>query len=201
MGVALLAFVAVVAALVASTASADVEDGSSRFVTEPSSGLLDSMSTTPRKDCNGNGIPDSVDIQRGYVSDINKNGVIDECDPDKVLARRTRTGNQWWRAADVSDRVYFSVTYTTLPPVTIRYTVPPSGGAVALDLLDDAGATLGVLVRRHQENGPYIIEWDRRVKGVAVGPGEYTFRLDDEWQEPSSAPGLVHALVGPYGMR
>jgi hypothetical protein len=175
--VAVLAFVAVFAAFLPPPAPTGADVGSPGFADELPGDVLDHMRTIPLKDCNGNGIPDSVDIQRGYASDINKNGRIDECDPDKAVARRARTGNQWWHAADVSDSVYFSVTYTILPPVTIRYTVPPSGGAVTLALLDSAGATLGELVHRHQENGPYIIQWDRRVKGIAVGPGEYTFRL------------------------
>jgi len=36
----------------------------------------------PSGDCNGNGIPDSCDIDSGISFDLNNNGVPDECDPD-----------------------------------------------------------------------------------------------------------------------
>jgi hypothetical protein len=36
---------------------------------------------TPPLDCNGNGIPDQIDIANGISTDCNSNGVPDECDP------------------------------------------------------------------------------------------------------------------------
>jgi hypothetical protein len=36
---------------------------------------------TPPADCNGNGIPDQIDIANGTSTDCNLNGIPDECDP------------------------------------------------------------------------------------------------------------------------
>lgn len=35
---------------------------------------------TPMEDCNGNGIEDSLDIAYGSSSDVNKNGIPDDCE-------------------------------------------------------------------------------------------------------------------------
>lgn len=37
---------------------------------------------TPMRDCNRNGVEDAVDIATGYSTDVNGNGIPDECEPD-----------------------------------------------------------------------------------------------------------------------
>jgi hypothetical protein len=138
---------------------------------------LDRLRTTRVGDCNGNAIPDSVDIRAGFSQDVNHNGEIDDCDTDDEVAEQARSGGKWWRYADSPDSTYFSVTHSGVPRITIRYTVPPLGADVSLTVHDEAGAELGALVNQHQDNGPYIIQWDRKIRGQGLRPGTYTFRL------------------------
>jgi hypothetical protein len=128
-------------------------------------------------DCNGNGIQDSLDIARGFASDINRNGHIDECDPDSLVAHKALTGNRWWRFADIPDTSHFAVVHGYTPRITIRYTVPPTGASVRLSVLDSTGTQIVNLVSQTQANGPYVLQWDRTVRGQALKPGSYTFRL------------------------
>lgn len=128
-------------------------------------------------DCNGNGIRDSIDIVRGFADDSNHNGEIDECDSDSLLAQRALTGERWWRFADLPDTSYFSVSHGYTPRITIRYTIPPSGAAVRLSVLDSTGSQLVNLVSQSQPNGVYVLQWDRKVRDQALKPGTYTFRL------------------------
>lgn len=39
-------------------------------------------------DCNGNGIGDSTDIAERMEDDVNRNGIIDFCDPDSMVRMR-----------------------------------------------------------------------------------------------------------------
>jgi len=41
---------------------------------------LDTVLNTNPADCNGNGIPDSLDIASGFSTDVNGNGIPDECE-------------------------------------------------------------------------------------------------------------------------
>jgi hypothetical protein len=128
-------------------------------------------------DCNGNAIPDSIDIAEGYAQDVNHNSVIDDCDPDEAVASAARSERPWWRYSDSQDSSYFSVHHSTIPRIIIRYTVPPSGALVLLAVYDSNGHNLGMLVNHFQDNGPYTIAWDRKLAGIPLKPGIYTFRL------------------------
>ena len=150
---------------------------SNEFSDEMGSRDMARLYSTPVHDCNGNAVPDSVDIKEGYARDVNRNGIIDDCDPDDEVAREARSGSRWWRYADIADSSYFAVVHGSVPMITIRYTVPPSGADVYLSVVDSSGSRQVVLVDRHQDNGPYIIEWDRKVDDKPLRPGIYTFRL------------------------
>lgn len=48
-------------------------------------GALDALAA-PRADCNGNGVEDAVDIALGFSSDLDGNGIPDECEARACIA-------------------------------------------------------------------------------------------------------------------
>ena len=48
-------------------------------VTAPDSTTRPAYITSTYNDCNGNLIPDACEIAHGWVADVNRNGIPDEC--------------------------------------------------------------------------------------------------------------------------
>ena len=164
----------------AETASAQLQPSparSAQLSEEVSEEQMMRLRSARDKDCNGNGIADAIDIARGFALDTNHNGTIDECDTDSTVAHNAEIGFFWWRHADQDTGAYLSVVHGFTPRITIRYTVPKPGADVALTVQDSTGTTVVGLVRQFQANGPYIIQWDRSVRGKPLAPGTYKFRL------------------------
>lgn len=128
-----------------------------------------------RPDCNGNGIPDSVDIARGYAEDENHNGVIDDCEPDSVVHSRIKDGS-WRRAAFAVDTSFFAVRQS-ITVVTIDYTVPMGGDRVRLVIKSPHGGIDVSLVDRVQESDSYEVTWTRNPGSAAFPKGEYAVEL------------------------
>jgi len=128
-------------------------------------------------DCDGNGLPDSVDIAEGTANDANHNGWIDECDADTTLevVRRPEEWRNWRLAADTS---FFSTHHQANQTIEVRYTVPRAGADVRLTVEQPSGATLRRLVQTRQASGAYLVSWDKRDgHDTLMPPGRFAVRL------------------------
>ena len=136
-----------------------------------------------RQDCDGNGVPDAIDIREGTEDDLNHNGVIDACDPDTALPANPH--NQSWRALGAAeDTSFFWVGFQHRPiedggeVVAIRYTVPLEGAHVRLDVFDSRGFLVATPMNARQDAGAYESVWNRvGVDGKVLKPGIYRLRL------------------------
>lgn len=67
----------------------------------PSEGCTGEVLVTEGPDCNGNGVPDEIDIASGYSLDLNGNLVPDECEgPTECLGDANCDGTVSWRDID-----------------------------------------------------------------------------------------------------
>jgi hypothetical protein len=133
----------------------------------------------PPGDCNDNGLPDSIDIAQHMEDDVNGNGIADYCDPvDSVRYSNNRFDGTWQEMHNARGASYFRVRHNPFG-ITIRYTVPPGGARVTLDLLNARNHVLGVIHAARDTSGAYEINWDKTLGGSdePVSPGRYTFRL------------------------
>jgi flagellar hook capping protein FlgD len=139
-----------------------------------------------RQDCDGNGVPDAVDIREGTEEDLNHNGVIDPCDPDTSLP--SNPNNQSWRALrTAADTSFFWAGFQNRPVadggriVAIRYTVPLEGASVRLDVFDSRGFLVATPVSTRQDAGAYESAWNRTgADGRVLPAGMYRLRLTVE---------------------
>ena len=131
------------------------------------------------RDCNGNGVADSVDIAEQTADDVNGNGAVDECDPDEAFnAHRYEYRDAWKGAKDLPDTSFFWSAHYPKRVVHFRYTVPPNGARVTLRVRNSSGQIINTLVNAKQPNGAYSLTWDRRSQhGILAPPGLYRFEL------------------------
>jgi len=133
----------------------------------------------PPGDCNDNGVPDSIDIAQRMEDDVNGNGIADYCDPvDSVRYSNNRFDGIWQQMHNVRGASYFRVRHNSFG-LTIRYTVPPGGAHVTLDVLNARNQILGVIHAARDTSGAYEIDWDKTMgnSDEPIAPGSYTFRL------------------------
>jgi hypothetical protein len=136
-----------------------------------------------REDCDGNGVPDAVDIREGTEDDLNHNGVIDPCDADTSLPSNPH--NQSWRAfKTAADTSFFWAGFQSRTVaeggriVAIRYTVPLEGASVRLDVFDAHGVLVATPVNARQDAGAYESAWNRAgTDGKVLPAGMYRLRL------------------------
>jgi flagellar hook capping protein FlgD len=133
------------------------------------------ISTIPRPsplDCDGNFIPDSLDIAEGFAVDSNHNGVPDTCEPDTTLL--WSVASERWRD---QDSVFFSSAYLRSQSVLVRYTVPKQA-KVRIEIRSAKGDSIRVLCDGSRARGAYEEHWDRRGDdGRLVSAGAYEIRL------------------------
>jgi FlgD Ig-like domain len=124
-------------------------------------------------DCDGNFIPDSLDIAEGFAVDLNHNGVPDSCEPDTTLLGSV--ASQRWRDQDT---VFFSSAYLRSQSVLLRYTVPQPGAKVAIEIRSAQGDSVRLLYQGTRARGAYEEHWDRRNdEGRLVSAGPYEISL------------------------
>jgi len=124
-------------------------------------------------DCDGNFVPDSLDIAEGYAIDSNHNGIPDSCEPDTTLL--WSTASQRWRDQDT---VFFSSAYLRGQSVLLRYTVPKSKAKVRIEIRSAAGQLTRTLFVGDRVRGSYEEHWDRRNDaGKLVSAGAYDISL------------------------
>ena len=136
-----------------------------------------------RQDCDGNGVPDAIDIREGTEEDLNRNGVIDPCDPDTNLPSNPH--NQSWRAfRNAADTSFFWAGFQNRPVddggrrVAIRYTVPLEGASVRLDVFDAHGFLVATPWNARQDAGAYESAWNLTdARGRILPAGIYRLRL------------------------
>ena len=140
--------------------------------------------TPEREDCDGNGIPDVVDLREGNEDDVNGNRVPDPCDRDTSLLAHPQN-TRWKLYALRPDTSFFWTGYQRRARaeggevVAVRYTVPLGGAEVRLDVFDARGAVVVTLVNKRQDSGAYETAWHRdRPDGKEAAPGAYRLRLD-----------------------
>lgn len=124
-------------------------------------------------DCDGNFIPDSLDIAEGFAVDLNHNRVPDSCESDTTLL--WSVSSQRWRD---QDSVFFSSAYLRSQSVLLRYTVPQGGAKVAIDIRSAKGDSVRLLYQGTRARGAYEEHWDRRNDGGRlVSAGAYEISL------------------------
>ena len=125
-----------------------------------------------RFDCDGNFIPDSLDIAEGFAVDKNHNGIPDSCEPDTTLLWSFMS--QRWRG---QDSVFFSSAYQRGQSVLLRYTVPKQA-KVRLEVRSANGTLVRLLDDGMRARGAYEEHWDRRNdEGRLVSAGAYEIEL------------------------
>ena len=125
-----------------------------------------------RFDCDGNFIPDSLDIAGGFAVDLNHNRIPDSCEPDTMLL--WSVASQRWRD---QDSVFFSSAYLRGQSVLLRYTVPKQA-KVRLEIRSASGDLVRLLDDGNRARGAYEEHWDRRnEEGRLVPAGEYEVQL------------------------
>ncbi len=124
-------------------------------------------------DCNGNAIPDSIDLARGYAQDEDHDGTIDLCFADSAIAESQ--DNKLWQIK--TDSSYFAVIHLFDRTILIRYTVPSDDAHVRLVLSGPPRVADTLLVNSYLPSGPYLLHWNRELRGRPAPPGEYTFTL------------------------
>jgi len=134
------------------------------------------IATIPRPsplDCDGNFIPDSLDIAEGFAVDRNHDGIPDSCEPDTTLL--WSVASQRWRD---QDSVFFSSAYLRGQSVLLRYTVPETQAKVRLEVRSAKGDAVRVVFDGSRGRGAYEEHWDRRNdQGRLVSAGAYEIRL------------------------
>jgi hypothetical protein len=144
--------------------------------------LLPSRKPYSFPDCNGNAVPDSVDIAEGTEDDVNHNGILDDCDPDTNLCVRYNRNNcrdGWKGLANSPDTSYFHVAHAGNGTVIIQYTVPPGKHLIRLEAIPTDGYGATVIKTLSQSSGPYSFPWDKcdPMTHVKLPNGLYTIRL------------------------
>ena len=136
-----------------------------------------------REDCDGNGVPDVIDIREGTEDDVNPNRLIDVCEPDTNLPANPHN-NQWRALRTAQDTSYFWTGFRNRPHddggeiVAVRYTVPGEGEHVRLDVFDARGFLVATPVNAEQDGGAYESAWNRAdADGKVLKPGMYRLRL------------------------
>lgn len=132
-----------------------------------------------RRDCNGNGLRDSIDIADGTAEDANQNGVIDACDPDEAVFNLANHDSAWFRHSEQNPGTsYFAASFQRGHAIRIRYTVPAPGGRIELDVLDDRGRRIHRLQNARMLPGHYELSWDLTDReGEPFPHGRYVLRL------------------------
>ncbi len=120
-------------------------------------------------DCNGNSVPDSLDIATHTVPDHNSNGIPDTCEGLQATDVVPEPGN--WQLAQNAPNPFN-------PATRIRFAAPPDGGAVRLSIFD-VGGRLVRTFRKTAVGGSDAFLWDgTNEHGVAEASGVYVYRLD-----------------------
>ena len=124
-------------------------------------------------DCDGNFVPDTLDIAEGFAVDSNHNGVPDSCEPDTTLLGSL--ASRRWRD---QDSVFFSSAYLRGQSVLLRYTVPESEAKVRLEIHSAGGVLVRTVFAGDRQRGAYEEHWDRRNDaGKLVSAGAYGILL------------------------
>lgn len=121
-------------------------------------------------DCNVNGVPDSLDLVQGTVTDLNHNGIPDVC--------------EGFRTSDVAPPPTSFALLQNLPnpfnpSTTIHFEVPSPGAYVLLRVYDARGRVVRTLFRGYATPGQGTSTWDGKDDGgTSVASGTYYYRLE-----------------------
>lgn len=128
-------------------------------------------------DCNNNSIADSLDIASHVAADVNRNGLIDECDPDTAV-RDSTLSNTWRTNATTRAVPFFRVRHTLGGTVDIDYTVPGDTARVSLRMMGKDGRVVHSFVDGRVPGGAYSIVWRRiDAQNRVIPPGRYAISL------------------------
>jgi hypothetical protein len=124
-------------------------------------------------DCNVNAVPDTLDIQNGTSTDINGNGIPDDCED------LTAVDDGGAPPAGPAFELYPATPNPFNPETTIRFESPASGEHVRLAVYDAAGRFVRTLVDGAVGAGTQAVTWNARDEaGQRVASGVYYVRLD-----------------------
>ncbi len=131
-------------------------------------------------DCNGNGVGDSQDIADDTSSDINGNGIPDECEEGVVGV--SSPGGPSVAIARVAPNPF------SLSGVTEIAFRASRGGRTRLSIYDVDGREVRRLLNRVVQIGEHRVRWDgRTADGRPVAPGRYWARV--------TGPGLQETIA------
>ena len=124
-------------------------------------------------DCNVNTIPDTLDIQNGTSTDVNGNGIPDECED------MTAVDDGGAPPAGPALELHPATPNPFNPVTTIRFESPASGTEVRVAVYDAAGRFVRTLLDRPVSAGTQAVTWDARDEaGQRVASGVYYVRLE-----------------------
>ncbi len=147
-----------------------------------------------RFDCNGNGVPDDMEIAQGQALDLNGNGIPDECEPTAPASAPNHGGREQVASVELGVTPNPSRGGTTL---VLRL---EAEGRVRIGLFDVAGRNIAQIFEGSLNAGEHRIALKNRP------PGIYFVRLD--WEGGTAAgqsslfsePGLTDALRTESGL-
>lgn len=119
-------------------------------------------------DCNGNGVPDSLDIANGTSQDNNHNGIPDECEG---LASAPEAHNVLTPAMSNSPNPFRGSTQ-------IQFEMPQAGGRASVLIFNAGGQLVRTLLDSAVQGGHNQVVWDGKDdRGRSAPDGMYLYQL------------------------
>ncbi len=122
-------------------------------------------------DCNGNAVADPIDISSAFSTDMNQNGIPDECEPLTTSIQQPNRGS-------TGSTLHSNEPNPFNPSTVIAFDLAV-GGEVTLSIYDVTGRRVRHLLNRSLPAGSHKVAWDGTDgKGRQAAGGVYLYRIE-----------------------
>lgn len=130
-----------------------------------------------RSDCDGNGIPDTVDIRAGATADANQNDIDDWCDPDSVVRAAAQDTVAWTRKALAGSALSLWTRYSRSDHIDIRVVTPSPHTFMTVGLFGPSGKRIADIYRAIPGRRALSFHWKlRQNDGKPIPEGVYLLK-------------------------